>query len=83
MLSDKAYKVLKYISLVFLDGFGIFYKTIAEIWSLPYGNEVLATCAALSTFIGVLIGISSYRYNKPTAQELEWANRDEEVGTEV
>lgn len=63
-MSDRLYDVLKWISLVALDAVGLFYKTIATIWSLPLGDEVLATCTALSVFVGALIGISSANYNK-------------------
>lgn len=63
-LSNKVYKTLNWISLVVLDAVGVFYKTIAEIWMLPFGNEILATCAALSLLLGALIGVTSVTYNK-------------------
>lgn len=63
-MSNKAYDVLKWIALVALDAVGVFYKTIATIWGLPLGDEVLATCAALSLLLGTLIGVSSAQYNK-------------------
>jgi hypothetical protein len=63
-MSNKVYDVLKWIALVALDAVGLFYKTIGTIWGLPLGDEVLATCTALSVFIGALIGISAAQYNK-------------------
>lgn len=63
-MSNKVYDVLKWVALVALDAVGVFYNTIAEIWSLPYGGEVLATCAAMSLLIGALIGISSANYKR-------------------
>lgn len=63
-MSNKVYDVLKWIALIALDAVGLFYKTIATIWGMPLGDEVLATCTALSVFIGALIGISSAQYNK-------------------
>lgn len=63
-MSNKLYDVLKWVSLIALDAVGLFYKTISEIWGMPLGDEVLATCTALSVFIGALIGISSAQYNK-------------------
>ena len=63
-LSNKAYDVLKYISLIFLDAVGVLYKGLAEVWNFPYGNEIMTTCTLISIFIGTLIGISSYNYNK-------------------
>ena len=66
-MSNKIYDVLKWIALVALDAAGVFYKTVAAIWSLPMGDEVLATCAALSLLLGTLIGVSSAQYNKNNA----------------
>lgn len=63
-MSNKLYDVLKWVSLIALDAVGLFYKTISEIWGMPLGDEVLATCTALSVFIGALIGITSAQYNK-------------------
>lgn len=64
IVSNRVYDVLKWVSLVALDAIGLFYKTIATIWALPLGDEVLATCTALSVFVGALIGISSTAYKK-------------------
>ena len=63
-MSDKVYDILKWIALIALDALGLFYSTISVIWELPYGDEVLKTCAALSLLIGTLIGISNVQYNK-------------------
>lgn len=67
MMSNKVYDVLKWFALVALDAVGLFYSTLATIWELPLGDQVLATCAALSVFIGALIGLSSAQYNKSKA----------------
>ena len=61
---NKVYDVLKWLSLVALDAVGLFYATIASIWGFPYGDQVLATCAAVSLLLGTLIGISSANYHK-------------------
>ena len=63
-MSNKVYDVLKWIALIALDAIGLFYSTLATIWELPLGDQVLATCAALSVFIGALIGLSSAQYNR-------------------
>lgn len=66
-MSNKVYDVLKWIALVALDAIGLFYSTLSGIWGLPFGDEIMATCAALSLFIGVLIGVSSANYKKSNA----------------
>lgn len=67
-MSNKVYDLLKWISLVALDAIGLFYNTMGTIWGFPYGDEVLATCTALSVLIGALIGISSAQYKKNNAE---------------
>lgn len=66
-MSNKVYDILKWIALIALDAVGLFYSTISTIWGLPFGDEVLATCAALSLLIGALIGVSSVQYKKNDA----------------
>ena len=63
-MSNKVYDILKWIALIALDAVGLLYKTIAAIWHLPLGDEVLATCTALSVFLGTVIGVSSASYKK-------------------
>lgn len=65
-MSNKAYDILKWIALVALDAVGLFYSTIAAIWGLPYGDQVLETCVALSVLLGALVGVSSAQYKKNT-----------------
>ena len=76
-LSDKVYDVLVWIALVALDAVGVCYKAIAEIWHLPFGNEILGTCAALSLCLGILLGVSKAQYKKNTEIEIE------KIGEEV
>jgi hypothetical protein len=63
-MSNKVYDILKWIALIALDAVGLLYNTLSAIWGFPFGDEVLATCTALSVFIGALIGISTAQYNK-------------------
>ena len=68
-LTNKVYDILKWVALVALDAVGYFYQEIAEVWSLPFGNEVLKTCVALSIFLGALIGVSSAKYKKDNEEK--------------
>lgn len=67
-LSNKVYDALKWVALIALDAIGLFYKTISSIWGIPFGDEVLATCTALSLLIGTLIGVSSAQYKKTVTE---------------
>ena len=68
-MSNGVYDLLKWIALVALDAIGLFYSTISGIWGFPFGDEILATCAALSLLLGALLGVSSANYNKSKAAE--------------
>ncbi len=63
-LSNKTYNILKWIALVFLPAAGTLYGTLSDIWGIPYGIEVVQTVLAVDTFLGVILGISSIKYNK-------------------
>ena len=63
-MSDKLYKILKYIAQIVLPALGTLYFALAGIWGFPYGEQIVGTITAVDTFLGVLLGISSYQYNK-------------------
>ena len=60
--NSKLYDALKWIALVALDAFGIAYESLAQVWNLPFGDEVMKTCTIFSVLIGTLIGVSSHKY---------------------
>lgn len=62
-LPNKLYDILKWVALVALDAIGVCYKALADIWHLPYGNEVLLTASAIAVLLGTLIGVASAQYN--------------------
>lgn len=79
MMSNKTYDILKWVALVALDALGLLYSTIANIWLLPYGDEVLKTCAAVSLCLGALIGVSGATYNADDFKELGEEIKDGDI----
>ena len=63
-IPNKVYDVLKWIALIVLPACATLYAAIAKIWGIPYELEIPATIMAVDTFIGALIGVSTYSYNK-------------------
>lgn len=63
-LSNKTYDILKWIALIFLPALGALYFGLAQIWGLPYGEEIVGTLVVVDTFLGALIGVSTSKYNK-------------------
>lgn len=63
-MSNKVYDVLKWIAQYFLPALGTLYFALADVWGLPYGEQVVGTIVAVDTFLGVVLGISTAQYNK-------------------
>ena len=60
--SGKTYDILKWLCLIALPATSTLYWTLASIWGWPYAEQITGTIAAIGTFLGVLIGISSRNY---------------------
>lgn len=63
-MNNKTYDVLKWVAQIFLPAVATLYFAIAQIWGLPYGEEIVGTITAIDAFLGALLGISTYQYNK-------------------
>lgn len=61
-IPDKVYDVLKWLCLIALPAFSTLYWSLASIWGWPYVEQISGTIAAVGTFLGVMIGISSASY---------------------
>lgn len=67
-LHDKVYDILRWVANYLLPGAGTLYFALAQIWGLPYGEQIVGTITAIVTFLNVLLGISNNAYNKLQAQ---------------
>jgi hypothetical protein len=63
ILSNKAHDILKWFVLAILPAMAVFYSSLSGIWNLPYSEQVVGTIVAIETFLGVILGISTYKYN--------------------
>jgi len=63
-MSNKTYDVLKYIAQILIPALGVFYAALSKIWGFPYAVEIVGTLAAVDTFLGALLKISTDQYNK-------------------
>lgn len=62
-MNDKTYDILKWIAMILLPAIATLYFTMANIWSLPYADQIVGTITGVDTFLGVILGISTSRYN--------------------
>ena len=63
-MSNKVYDVLKWIALIALPAVATLYFAVAQIWGLPFGEQIVGTITAIDTFLGALLGISNLNYKK-------------------
>ena len=63
-MTDKMYDVLKWVAQILLPAVATLYFAIASIWGLPYSEQIVGTITAIDAFLGALLGISTYQYNK-------------------
>lgn len=68
LLSNRVYEVLKNSATVVLPAVGALYFAFAQIWDFSKPDEVVASIAALNTFIGVVVAVSARSYNKSDAK---------------
>lgn len=59
-LTNKVYDVLKYIARYVFPALGTLYFTLAGIWGLPYGEEIIGTLSALTIALNLLLGLTTY-----------------------
>lgn len=62
-MSDALYEKLKFIALVLLPALSTLYFTLGSLWGFSYVEQVVGTIAAIDTFLGVILRISTKSYN--------------------
>jgi len=68
-MPNKVYDALKWIALIVLPAMATLYFAVAQIWGLPYGEQIVGTITAIDTFLGALLGVSNATYKKPGGEK--------------
>ena len=63
-MNNRTYDILKWIAQILLPAIGTLYFAIAQIWGLPYAEQIVGTITALDAFLGAVLGISSRAYKE-------------------
>lgn len=63
-MNNKLYDVLKWITVICLPALGTLYFALSGIWGFPYAEQVVGTISAVTTCLGILLGISTAEYNR-------------------
>lgn len=68
VLSDKAYKFMKWLVLIVIPAFGTFYLALDKFVDVPNEEAVVGVCLVTATFLGTILGISGKNYNTSDAR---------------
>ena len=63
-MKNQTYDKLKIIAQVALPLLATFYVTMAELWGLPFANEISGTLMAIDTLLGGILMKLSSDYKK-------------------
>lgn len=67
MLSEKAYEIAKRLVQVILPACGALYFGLGQIWEWPAIENVVGSITIITTFLGVVLGVSTSNYYKSGA----------------
>jgi hypothetical protein len=63
LFKNKTYDKLKFVALVLLPAAAAAYFSLAGVWDLPEADKVVGTATVVDTFLGILLGLSTSKYN--------------------
>ena len=75
--NSKVYDVLKFIAR-YIGPIVIFITAIINIWNIPYGEQLIATLAAIETLLTSFVSISKKKYNDMIEKTFDAVRGDEE-----
>ena len=77
-MSNSTFDVWKEIAQIWIPALSTLYFTLSGIWGLPYAEQICGTLAALDVFLGAILKISTYQYNKEDEGKVTFYAYDEE-----
>ena len=63
-MSNETYDRLKWVAQLLLPALGALWFAVAEIWGLPFGQQILGTITAVDAFLGAVLKVSTDAYYK-------------------
>lgn len=69
LLNDKTYNLLKKIVQIVLPALATLYTGLASLWNWPAVAAVVGSITLVTTFLGVVLGISTKNFNNQPEQK--------------
>ena len=78
-MHKKLYDILR-IAQIIIPALGTLYAALANPWGWGYSEQVMATCGALTAFIGVILKVESALYfDKHIVTPIELTDEEKEA----
>lgn len=71
IFKNNTYDFLKWTTLIGIPAAAALYSGFAQLFAWPYAAEVTQAAALICAFLGTVLGISNYQYNKRVPQTPE------------
>lgn len=68
MLNGKIYDVLKWVAIIAMPALAVLIASLGQIWGWADADKITLTINAVALFLGALIGVSTFQYNKEKEQ---------------
>ncbi len=75
--SNDTYDKLKWVALILIPALAALYCNCAKYVPLPYPDQVVGVLTSLDFFLGTILGISTFNYNKGEYDELDTADESD------
>lgn len=62
-MSNHTYDILKAVGLVAVPVI-VFLTALVNIWQIPYGDQIVATLAAVDVLIGAIVSVAKNIYDR-------------------
>lgn len=66
-MNDRMYDTLKAVGLVAVPVIA-FVTALINIWGIPYGDQIVATLAAVDVLIGAIVTVAKGQYDRKKAK---------------
>lgn len=74
-MNNRVYDILRFITAVVLPALATLIITIFKIWNIPNGELYAATITAIDCFLGSILQISNYSYNRVEKIKAEYVDK--------
>ena len=79
IMKSSVYDLLADFARIYLPALATFYLSLAEIWGLPYKEQISASIMAVCALMGAFLKLSSAKYFDAAAKEVCEALKEEEA----